>query len=139
MLSPRESRTRVSLALSVGGRFLLFEDDKTLNVALPVLVGLVGDNGSQWVLELRLSLRRTSPLPLGEGRLPAPTPGPGGSAAVAEQEPDHGHEEHDQGHGDEVHDLSGLSGASNARGHFGESQDGFHLPPPHGMKEHRSG
>jgi len=48
-LSPRESRTWVSLAPSLGGRFQGFEDYKALNVALPVLVGLVGDNGSQWV------------------------------------------------------------------------------------------
>jgi hypothetical protein len=43
----------------VGGRFLGFEDSRTLNVALPVLVGLVGDNGSQWVLGFRPSLRRS--------------------------------------------------------------------------------
>jgi hypothetical protein len=59
MLSPRDARTLVSLAPSVGGRFQGVEDYRTLHVALPVLMGLVGDNGSQWVLGLRPSLRRT--------------------------------------------------------------------------------
>ncbi len=58
-LVPRESRTVVSLAPELGGRFLLFEEYRNLYAALPLLVGFVEEDGDQLVLGLRPMVMRT--------------------------------------------------------------------------------